>query len=39
MVLRILENNQLHQMKKSTDIREQNKKQAACKIIIELSDG
>ena len=39
MVLRILENNQLHQMKKSNDIREQNKKQAACKIITELSDG
>ena len=39
MVLRILENNQLHQMKKSNDIREQNKKQAACKITTELSDG
>ena len=33
------ENNQLHQMKKSNDIREQNKKQAACEIITELRDG
>ena len=33
MVLRILENDQLDQMKKSNDIRYQNKKQAACKII------
>ena len=33
MVLRILENDQLDQMKKSNDIRAQNKKQAACKII------
>ena len=32
------ENNQLHQMKKSNDIREQNKKQAACEIITELRD-
>ena len=33
------ENNQLHQLKKSNDIREQNKKQAACAIITELRDG
>ena len=37
-VLRILENDQLHQMEKSNDIRAQNKKQAACKIISWVTD-
>ena len=37
-VLRILENDQLNQMEKSNDIRAQNKKQAACKIISWVMD-
>ena len=37
-VLRIFENDQLHQMEKSNDIRAQNKKQAACKIISWVTD-
>ena len=37
-VLRILENDQLHQMEKSNDIRAQNKKQAASKIISWVTD-
>ena len=37
-VLRILVNDQLHQIEKSNDIRAQNKKQAACKIITWVTD-
>ena len=37
-VLRILENDQLHQTEKSNDIRAQNKKQVACKIITWVTD-